>query len=54
MTEEQAGRHLDEMIGLTPFKPKPAPALEPRKEFPSRALRSGPGTAPQIPAGPVD
>lgn len=54
MTESEAGRHLDEMIGFTQMKPKPKPAPPEKPKFPDKALSFGVGKAPQIPSGPVE
>lgn len=49
MSEPDTGRQLDEALGFVKMKPKAKEPPEPRKPFPARALRDGPGEAPKIP-----
>lgn len=52
MDSSEAGRQLDEALGLNPLPEKKPQSVEPKK-FPPRALDWSVGQAPKIPIGPI-
>ncbi len=53
MDASDAGRQLDEALGLTPMSTKPEPTPPTPKEFPHQSLDWRVGKPPELPVGPV-